>query len=364
MPEIWIKEHRHASCEYLKEICAELNLPSHRFLSEPVAASAYFAHCFKETEDLWRAVQQETDPNAKRLRMVELAKLLLKYAAMEASETENISETYQLTDFFIEYLDTADLMTAFFHAALPHLEPELMGSEFEEQIREAEDQLAQILKRSEKMRTSNAKLTDQKDRLTAESKKLEALESELDHLRHLEAGLKPENMVALAEEIAFLKEKTAGQEPEKQRLEAEKARLEELSQVMEAMTASLSEDKTGVIEHLRELSENLSVSLDEDWDACDMRLFRDLRTLKQKNRMYQEVIAKLDECVKTLLETTEAEKVNRELFERHFSANAEICKTTAHVSALSGQIAENLREFDLELKKIIQAKILSAGSGG
>ncbi len=50
MPEIWIKEHRHASREYLKEICAELNLPSHRFLSEPVAASAYFAHCFKEKE--------------------------------------------------------------------------------------------------------------------------------------------------------------------------------------------------------------------------------------------------------------------------------------------------------------------------
>jgi len=167
--------------------------------------------------------------------------------------------------------------------------------------------------------------------------------------------LKPENMAALAEEIAFLKEKTAGQEPEKQRLEAEKVRLEELSQVMEAMTASLSEDEASVIERLRELSGSLSVLLDEDWDECDMRLSRDLRKLKQENRMYQEVIGKLDECVKTLRETAEAEKANREVYESHFSANAEICKTTAHVSALSGQIAENLREFDLELKKIIQA---------
>lgn len=50
VPEIWIKEHRHASREHLQGICAGLNLSAYRFLSEPVAASAYFTHCFKEKE--------------------------------------------------------------------------------------------------------------------------------------------------------------------------------------------------------------------------------------------------------------------------------------------------------------------------
>ncbi len=53
VPEIWVKEHRHGCREQLKQICTELNLPLKRFLSEPVAASAYFAHCFKEQTGQW-----------------------------------------------------------------------------------------------------------------------------------------------------------------------------------------------------------------------------------------------------------------------------------------------------------------------
>ncbi|GKT09146.1 Hsp70 family protein [Desulforhabdus sp. TSK] len=48
VPEIWVREGRHASRECLKEICQELGLPVRRFLSEPVAAAVYFAHCFRE----------------------------------------------------------------------------------------------------------------------------------------------------------------------------------------------------------------------------------------------------------------------------------------------------------------------------
>lgn len=53
VPEIWVKEHRHASRERLRKICAELDLPLKRFISEPVAASAYFAHCHKERTGQW-----------------------------------------------------------------------------------------------------------------------------------------------------------------------------------------------------------------------------------------------------------------------------------------------------------------------
>jgi molecular chaperone DnaK len=48
-PDIWTKEHRHAAREQLRAICDELGLPMKKILSEPVAASVYFAYRYKET---------------------------------------------------------------------------------------------------------------------------------------------------------------------------------------------------------------------------------------------------------------------------------------------------------------------------
>jgi len=53
VPEIWIKEHRHQSREYLKKICTELNLPLKKLISEPVAASVYFVHSYNQLYDSW-----------------------------------------------------------------------------------------------------------------------------------------------------------------------------------------------------------------------------------------------------------------------------------------------------------------------
>jgi len=44
VPEIWIKEHNHANHDKLLQICKELNLPLKKFVSEPVAATAYFVY--------------------------------------------------------------------------------------------------------------------------------------------------------------------------------------------------------------------------------------------------------------------------------------------------------------------------------
>jgi len=44
VPEIWIKEHNHVSHDKLLQICKELKLPLKKFVSEPVAATAYFVH--------------------------------------------------------------------------------------------------------------------------------------------------------------------------------------------------------------------------------------------------------------------------------------------------------------------------------
>ena len=53
VPEIWIKEHRHASREVLKKICNDLNLPLKKIISEPVAASVYFVYNYKKEKQSW-----------------------------------------------------------------------------------------------------------------------------------------------------------------------------------------------------------------------------------------------------------------------------------------------------------------------
>ena len=47
VPEIWVREGNHASREALNSICQKLGLKV-KLLSEPVAASVYFVHRFKE----------------------------------------------------------------------------------------------------------------------------------------------------------------------------------------------------------------------------------------------------------------------------------------------------------------------------
>lgn len=47
-PEIWVREGQHAAREALQSICHDLGLPKVRLLSEPVAATVYFAHCYHE----------------------------------------------------------------------------------------------------------------------------------------------------------------------------------------------------------------------------------------------------------------------------------------------------------------------------
>ncbi len=325
---------------------------------------------FQQTEDLLNAIQRETDPIHKRLKIVELTKLLLEFAAMNDSDITNISWTDQLTDFFIEYLDTANHAVAFFQNALPHIDPELKAGEFENQIRETNERLTEIIKQSEKMQNANTDLLEQKNRIKAESEKLSTLKSELDNLRHLDEQLKSENMTVLAEQIELLKKNIQEKKPEKERLETEKTELNQASQNLEQMITALSDNNKAVADHLLELSKKLGVLLENEWDECDMRLSSELRKLTQRNNMYQEVLTKLDSSMKDLQQFTEAEKANRELYEKHFASNATSSRaieqgqqnfgtslpvSMEHISSISKRIAESLHEYDQELRKIMQA---------
>jgi molecular chaperone DnaK len=50
VPEIWVREGRHAARESLKKIGTDLLQLPVKLLSEPVAAAAYFVHQFKTQE--------------------------------------------------------------------------------------------------------------------------------------------------------------------------------------------------------------------------------------------------------------------------------------------------------------------------
>lgn len=53
VPYIWAIEGAHAAREELKTICTQLNLPSHEFCSEPVAATAYFVDRYRNKHGQW-----------------------------------------------------------------------------------------------------------------------------------------------------------------------------------------------------------------------------------------------------------------------------------------------------------------------
>lgn len=323
---------------------------------------------FQKTADLWEAVLREKDADGKRLRMIELAGLLLEQSALTDEELAALSETDRLTDFFIEFLSAAEKAENFFDKALPHLEPELRGGEFEIQVRETNEKLAKIEERSKTLRESYGELLERGDLLLAESAGLEALESELEELKRLDKGLETENMDALAGEVGRLKRKVAETGPRMEKLEADREKLEAACLRMEETISVLeSEEKPGA-ERLLALSERLSEMLEDGWDECDRRLSTALGKLKQKNRSFLEMVSKLDECEKNLMDILYAEKANLELFEKHLTANDDILRSfgnRGHVSesfpqsrldrtkSLSAEIAEKLGEFDSELKDML-----------
>lgn len=47
LPEIWVREGRHAAREALKSICKNLQFSHYKMLSEPQAATVYFADCYQ-----------------------------------------------------------------------------------------------------------------------------------------------------------------------------------------------------------------------------------------------------------------------------------------------------------------------------
>jgi chromosome segregation ATPase len=324
---------------------------------------------FRQTNELWKDIQDETSPDIKRLKMIEMAKLLLKYASLTDDQLADLSGSETLTDFFLEYHEIGKSTADFFKHAIAHLEPELAGGEFQTELEAIEKELSDITEKYKNFKNEYAQLLTQKEQLLESSEKLHRLEAEIDELKQLEANLKPEYMASLSQEIADLKQQVEKDRPEYEKLLSEKNTLDDLHQHMKTMTQSASEshasiDHAELISHARQLSD----ILDQEWDHIDERLSQELRKLKQRNKIYNEVLVKIDDTLAILNQTTECEKENRIIYESHFNENEQLVKgfSSSHIQAekpvqqridnlnlLSGQIKESLEKFDQEITEAI-----------
>ncbi|GKT09145.1 hypothetical protein [Desulforhabdus sp. TSK] len=322
----------------------------------------------QQAEDLWKAIRNDDVAETRRMRMVELAALLLKHARMDDQTLKSIAGTDDLTDFLLAYLNAAEHVGTFLIRALPEVEPELKASEFERQVGEIATELTAVVERTEGLRQSHAELLMQSELLTAQSQELKILEDHLDQLQRLREMTKPERLIALREEIETLRAEVEPRRDEMKKLVQERDRLQEISRTGQELLQTLQLEREDTIGQLVELSSKLASSLDLGWDECDRRLSRELRKLQQRNAEYRKVTTELDKCLKELETVTEAEKVNRELYDMHFAADAQLQAKWRHdagtfgatarervlrLSDMSSKIAGALQEFDLALREAI-----------
>ncbi|MFP4422209.1 MAG: hypothetical protein ACLFRG_16830 [Desulfococcaceae bacterium] len=314
--------------------------------------------------DLWKAVEEEPDPAQKRYRMIQLARLLLETAAPAPEAIPEMAENDTLTDHFIEYLDAAKQVHGFFEPALPRIEEGL--EKFQAEVEDADRRIAAVAERHRNLKTENAALLKKREALAAESEKLAALESELAELKALEERSRPEKMAELQTEVEALREKTEALRPEVENRQREKAELESALDAMGKLQAEIAAEKETDYAELNRLSARLAESLDDEWLTADTENTRALRILKQRNIAFEKITGELSARLAELDGLTTDQQINRELYEKHFAADAEIAQKTEdapqntganmdRLRALSGTIRESLTEFDGILGAMIAA---------
>lgn len=314
--------------------------------------------------DLWKALGEETETAGKRYRMVQLARLLLETAAPAPEDIAEMAEKDTLTDHFIEYLDAAEQIHGFFQAALPRIEEGL--EEFQAEIETADKNISAVAERHRNLKTDNAALLEKREALAAESQKLAALESELAELKALEERSRPEKMAQLQADVEALREKTEALRPEVESRKREKAELESALKAMGELQSEIAAQKEKDYAELNRLSARLAETLDGEWLTADTENTQTLRILKQRNIAFEKITGELSARLRELDALTSDQQTNRELFEKHFAADAEIAQKTEtapqntgadmdRLRTLSGAIRESLTEFDGILGTIIAA---------
>ncbi len=301
----------------------------------------------------------------KCLRMLELARMLVQGAGPGDRELKAVAGTAVLTDFFLEYQDLARSCNAFLGKALPHLEDELKGQEFEKRLQQLDRDISELVKKGDELKPSLEALSAREDELRRADKDVKEMQGKLQELRELERRVSPENIARLKEEIEQLKESTLARVPELEQLEQEHARLKEASEEVErSLNALEQEDDTG---RLLAMSARLHAALEEKWSEHDEKLEQERRKLKVRTSEFEKITTRLDDCIRNLEEVTRGLEGKNRIYNAHFAANTHIGRFFVRDDAtgqdlknglreLESRIDAQLRELDLLLRDAIDAK--------
>ncbi|OQY55345.1 MAG: hypothetical protein DRR08_24130 [Candidatus Parabeggiatoa sp. nov. 2] len=244
---------------------------------------------FSQENDLWQAIQTQTDAKEQRRQLVEMARLLLERANISPDKLAQLDYD-DITDLLLEYQGTAEQTENFFQTALPHIDPEYQGQPFEQQIQTLQQTLsdtrADIARIREQQKTlsekratleqNKATLNEEVNQLTQLKPQIETLEQniaqlkvQLETLRQHEEQLKQlaedsepfqqEAITAIIEAIPNIVTLIKANQEIFQNHFAENARIGEAMQQIEDKTSEI----TTHTDKIATLSKNIKASLQE-----------------------------------------------------------------------------------------------------
>jgi chromosome segregation ATPase len=157
----------------------------------------FMSQDFYQENDLWQALQAETEPFQQHQQLVEMARLLLERAnSIEHDFTQLVPD--DLTGLLIEYKGTALQVNTFFQKSLPHIDPEYKGEPFEQKLQTLQQTLSETCKEIERIREQNTMMSEQQaqldkkiDTLTQLKPQIETLEDNISQLKTQLEQLKP-----------------------------------------------------------------------------------------------------------------------------------------------------------------------------
>ena len=323
---------------------------------------------FRKTNELWQDIQEEQAEDIRRLKMLEMSRLLIESARLPDEDLAAISQTGELTDLFIAYQQIGDTIPDFLQRALPHMEPAFTSGAFHDQLQALNQQLVGIKNQYQDVKKQHAQVLETRKELTSHKTQYDNLCKEIETLTAFQTKVSEKSIETLKQEIHTLKESTEQIQPIYEKHLAEK---EELSALNQSMLALISQyDSTDVsdashITSLMEMAKDLSEKLDRQWDQYDIQLAQELRKLKKRNTMYTDILEKMSTTLKDLENTIAHETHNREIYEKRFLANKglvsdmeqrskkPIPQEIKDAAALSQKINELLKQFDTTLKQLI-----------
>lgn len=245
---------------------------------------------FSQENDLWQALQAQTDLKKQRHQLVEMARLLLERARINPDDIAQLDYD-DVTDLLLEYQGTAEQTANFFQQALPFIDPEYKDQPFEQQLQTLQQTLSDTCADITRFSEQNTHLSEQKTQLDQEIKRLTELKPQVETLEP--------NVLKLKEQLKTLQQS--------------EQRLKQLADDAEPFH---QEAITAVIESIPNI----------------------VTLIKANQEIFQNHLAENARIGEAMQEIS----------------TAEIADHTDKMATLSKNLSASLQEFDQELKNVIE----------